>query len=46
MPFHFAQEDSNQLESLESLTGKLKNHCPALYSSLSMWERDSMDASD
>jgi hypothetical protein len=34
-PFHFPQEDSSQSESSGSLTGKLKNHCPALYSSLS-----------
>jgi hypothetical protein len=44
--FHFAPEVSSQSESLEMLTGKLKYHCPALFSTLSLWERDTLDASD
>jgi hypothetical protein len=31
---------------MELLTGKLKYHCPALFSSLLLWERDSLDTSN
>jgi hypothetical protein len=30
---------------VDTLSGKLKLHCPALFSTLSLWERDILDAS-
>jgi hypothetical protein len=42
---YFSPEVPSSPEPLDSLSGKLKRHCPALYSSLSLWEKDTLDAS-
>jgi hypothetical protein len=39
------REVLSQEEQLDTLSGKLKFYCPALFSSLSSWERDTLDAS-
>jgi hypothetical protein len=38
-------EPWSQTEPSTTLTGKLKNLCPTLYSTLSLWEKDALDNS-
>jgi hypothetical protein len=40
-----SSEIPSSSEQATSLSGKLKLHCPALYASLSSWEKDILNAS-
>jgi hypothetical protein len=42
---HQDQVDPSYSESSASLTGKLQSHCPTLFSSLSVWEREVLNSS-
>jgi hypothetical protein len=42
---HYSTASGPPSESLDSLSGKLSFFCPALYSSLSLWEKEALDNS-
>jgi hypothetical protein len=39
-------QDSRDLDSLSTLSGKLKLHCLVLFSSLSSWEKEALNSSE
>jgi hypothetical protein len=42
---HYPTRLDDQLETLDTLSGKLKTYCPILFELLTSWEREALDAS-